>query len=218
MATYILPLEFNKNKHLSKIEDQRYIGSCTANAFASLIEYNLNVDVSRLYIYYFSKHILNKYIDTDTGSENWTYQNVFKTYGFVPEELYPYRYKNMNSEVPKDIVSIGKSLKCDMIMRVPLIDKFPIDPKTNGIQYSQMNLKYWKALDYKSIIKNILHKQQPVVFAITVFDNIDEPLFSGEKYPIVHLPSSLNKVTGGSELSWDLFINVYIFTFPFKYP
>jgi C1A family cysteine protease len=77
IPTISLPQSVNNRYYCSYVEDQLDLGSCTANAWAGLLQYNrckngfggkLYRDVSRLFIYY-NERVLEGTVNEDSGAE-----------------------------------------------------------------------------------------------------------------------------------------------------
>jgi C1A family cysteine protease len=80
----------------SPVEEQRQLGSCTAQAVVGAYELLLNmhypdhaVDLSRLFLYYNARMISGD-IEEDIGAYVSTAIEAVKTYGLCKEELWPY--------------------------------------------------------------------------------------------------------------------------------
>jgi C1A family cysteine protease len=94
-----LPKVVTLRKWCSAIEDQGELGSCTANAWAGLMQWHENYierpagipyhDLSRLFIYY-NERVVEGTVDQDAGSELRTGAAVLNQYGVCPEWEWPY--------------------------------------------------------------------------------------------------------------------------------
>ncbi len=78
----------------SPIEDQRNLGSCTANAAAGIVEYfekrafGNYLDASRLFIYKVTRTL--GHWEGDSGAELRTTMGALTLFGAPPEEYWPY--------------------------------------------------------------------------------------------------------------------------------
>lgn len=93
-----LPLAASNHQWCSPVEDQKDIGSCTAHAWAGLLQYNeiktgitgsAYFDLSRLFIY-FNERDLEGTADQDSGAQLRDGAKALATYGVCPESEYPY--------------------------------------------------------------------------------------------------------------------------------
>jgi C1A family cysteine protease len=82
----------------SPVEDQGDLGSCTAHAWAGILQYNENkypipereyFDMSRLFIYY-NERVINNTIDVDSGAQLRDGAKVINQYGCCNEVEWPY--------------------------------------------------------------------------------------------------------------------------------
>lgn len=88
------PSEANLVKWFSPIEDQRTLGSCTANAGVGLLEYFENrafgnyTDHARLFVYKVTRNLLGW--TGDTGAYLRSTMKAMALFGAPPEAVYPY--------------------------------------------------------------------------------------------------------------------------------
>jgi C1A family cysteine protease len=91
----------------SPVEDQRNLGSCTANALAGAMEYlcvknkAAYVDFSRLFIYY-NERVLEGNVNQDAGAEIRDGIKVLAKFGACPESLWPYIEKRFADAPPPE--------------------------------------------------------------------------------------------------------------------
>ncbi|HLP88648.1 MAG TPA: C1 family peptidase [Nostocaceae cyanobacterium] len=98
-----LPPRVDLRPHMTTVEQQGEVGSCTANAMAGAYEYLANRqfgwadDVSRLFIYYNARDY-----DGNTNKDAGTYLrsciHVLKEYGACKETTWPYNTKKLFTE------------------------------------------------------------------------------------------------------------------------
>jgi C1A family cysteine protease len=88
----------------SPVEEQRQLGSCTAQAVVGAYELLLNlhypdqsVDLSRLFLYYNARKISGD-IDEDVGAYVSTAIDAIKIYGLCREDLWPYDATQFQTE------------------------------------------------------------------------------------------------------------------------
>lgn len=158
--------------------DQGELGSCTANAVAFLVHFNLlnkNVDIasnafrpSRLFIYYYERVIENT-VDLDSGAYLRDGIKAVANYGAPSEDLWDYDIK-----------------------------KFSTLPSERAHRYG---LKF-KALKYekidntnKSLLINALMQGFPICFGLYVFTSFLS--HEVEMTGIVPLPTGTDQVEGG---------------------
>ena len=90
----LLPPKVDLTERFSPIEDQRNLGSCTANAGAGILEYfELNamgryIDASRLFLYKATRDLMGAH--GDTGAFLRTTMEAMVTFGVCPEQYWPY--------------------------------------------------------------------------------------------------------------------------------
>ncbi|HTQ13822.1 MAG TPA: C1 family peptidase [Rhizomicrobium sp.] len=93
-AVAALPAVVDLRPWFSPVEDQGYLGSCTANAAAGLLEYNERrargrfVDASRLFLYKAERDLLGW--TGDTGAYLRTAMEALVLFGAPPEHYWPY--------------------------------------------------------------------------------------------------------------------------------
>jgi C1A family cysteine protease len=93
-----LPVVVNLRKWCSEIEDQGQLGSCTANAWAGMLQYNENkypvkgrkyFNMSRLFIYY-NERVLGGAVNEDSGADLRDGAKVINASGSCAEYDWPY--------------------------------------------------------------------------------------------------------------------------------
>ncbi|CAF1445203.1 unnamed protein product [Rotaria sordida] len=99
-----LPPKTDLREHMTPVEDQSKIGSCTANCLAGAYEYltkkenGLNIHVSRLFIYYNgrTKENHNEYDITDSGCTMTYVIEAVEEFGTCLESIWPYDISKVN--------------------------------------------------------------------------------------------------------------------------
>jgi len=88
----------NNRRWCSQVQDQGSLGSCTANAWAGLLDYDENkwpvagrkyIDMSRLFIYY-NERVLDGTVAEDSGANLRDGAAVINASGSCAETLWPY--------------------------------------------------------------------------------------------------------------------------------
>lgn len=162
--------------------DQLSVGSCTANALAFAIHFDLlnkhdqKVIVpwtpSRLFIYY-NERMLEGTIDQDTGAEIRDGIKTLVTYGTCSEDAWPYN-----------------------------IDQFATKPSS----YAYSLAKAVTAVRYESLdntnkqeLINALLQGFPIVFGMSVYESFES--FEVLKTGIIPMPSDGERMIGGHAMS-----------------
>ncbi|MCK9542827.1 MAG: C1 family peptidase [Novosphingobium sp.] len=146
--SFLLPSKVDLREFCSKIEDQGSLGSCTAQALAGNIELldkksdNDYADVSRLFIYYNERKIINK-VNEDSGAFIRDGIKTLAKNGVCSEDLWDYEIKKFK---------IKPSKKCyrDALKR---------------------RISSYKRLYTLSDILSCLAEGYPVVFGISLYDS-----------------------------------------------
>ncbi len=104
-GTQVLPKTVDNRQWNSPVEDQGGIGSCTAVASTSMIEYMENrafgkhIEASKLFTYWDTrKRMGEQYVGVDSGAYNrTTMKSIVKT-GLIDESLWPYDPATYNNK------------------------------------------------------------------------------------------------------------------------
>ena len=114
ISTISLPSSISNRKYCSYIEDQGSLGSCTANAWAGLVQYNkckngfggkLYRDVSRLFVYY-NERVIEGTINEDSGAELRSGAKTLANEGTCNEGEWKY-YIDQFTTKPNDLCYIN---------------------------------------------------------------------------------------------------------------
>lgn len=175
IQTVTLPISANNRFWCSEVEDQGNLGSCTANAWAGLLQYNEckngnggknYKDLSRLFIYYNERSIENT-INQDSGAELRSGAKALSTYGTCPEKEWPY-----------------------------IISKFqqtpPTQSYTDSLQYRIVN---YYALNTLNDMKSCLSSGRCFVFGFNVYDYFQSDQMANTG--VLNMPQSTEKSLGG---------------------
>ena len=96
-----LPSRVDLRQHMSAVEDQGEVGSCTANAMAGAYEYLAkrtlgdSGDVSRLFVYYNARALEAEH-NEDRGTSLRNCIQVLRVMGTCAEEIWPYDPEMLN--------------------------------------------------------------------------------------------------------------------------
>ena len=102
-----LPRQVDLRPHFPSVYDQGHLHSCTANAVAGAVQYDMIKEKitqrfrpSRLFIYYNARAIEGK-VDKDSGSKTRDAIKSISRQGDCPEHLWPYRITKFGQKPPK---------------------------------------------------------------------------------------------------------------------
>lgn len=164
--------------HLSPVEDQGPLGSCTAQATVGLIEYMMRAgggdgrDMSRLFLYKLSRRLLNW--EGDTGAYLRTAIKAVTLFGLPPESDWPYVVERYNDEPQAYHFAYAQNFKATTYARL------------DGYGDGDATL---------DSVKRCLADGFPVVFGFPVYSSIDE-VGTGGNY-VIPLPGSQDSLLGG---------------------
>lgn len=171
-----LPISVNNRFWCSSVSDQGNLGSCTANAWANILEYNecaagrggkLYKDLSRLFVYYNERVAENTPVDQDAGAMLRTGAKVIAKYGVCIEKEWPY-----------------------------IINKFSQKPTTKSYTDALPNIiTNYYALTTLNDMKTCLANQQCFVFGFYVFDYFESNQMANTG--VLYLPKSNESLLGG---------------------
>lgn len=164
--------------HLSPVENQGPIGSCTAQAVVGLIEYLMRAgggdghDMSRLFVYKMSRRLLGW--EGDTGAYLRTAIKSVALFGLPPEEEWPYDVARYDEE--------------------PLAYHFAFAQNFKATTYARLD-GYGNGEATLDSVKRCLQDGFPVVFGFPVYSSIDLVGIDG-RYVIPN-PSPRDALRGG---------------------
>jgi C1A family cysteine protease len=133
-----LPAKVDLSKSCSPVEDQKDLGSCTANALAGDLEFLMKkdkvpfLDMSRLFIYY-NERVIEHSVKTDSGAMIRDGIKSLAKQGACSEKNWPYDIAKFASKPPKacytealdhQIISYARINTLDE-MRACLADGYP---------------------------------------------------------------------------------------------
>lgn len=120
-----LPGTVDLREHLTRVEDQGQLGSCTANAIAAAVEYlekrvaGQSRHVSRLFVYYMER-VLTNTVHNDSGGRLRDGMKVINKHGVCEEKLWPYIPSHWRSEPSEEAIQAAKQHIIDEYQRVPV--------------------------------------------------------------------------------------------------
>jgi C1A family cysteine protease len=160
------------------IEDQKEIGSCTAQAGVALIEFFENkafgtyVDASRLFLYKVTRRLAH--LQGDSGAYLRTTMEALTAFGVPPEEYWPYNTETFDEEPSAFCYAFGQNYKA--------ITYYRLDPQ--GTSPNELLRR----------LKTNLAASLPAMFGFTVYDSIRQAAGNGGRIPF---PYQGDRVVGG---------------------
>jgi C1A family cysteine protease len=118
-----LPSKTDLRAKCPPVYDQGQLGSCTANAIAAAIEFDLmkekkNVFIpSRLFIYY-NERVMEGTVDSDSGAQIRDGVKSVASKGDCPEKLWPYDINKFTEKPPQSCFKEGVKHKAVQYQRV----------------------------------------------------------------------------------------------------
>jgi C1A family cysteine protease len=168
-----LPAKMDLRPKCPPVYDQGNLGSCTANAIAGAIEFELIKEhkrdfvPSRLFIYY-NERVIEHTVDSDSGAMIRDGIKSVHKQGDAPETEWPY-----------------------------IIAKFADKPPANVYK----DAKKYKVVHYQRVVRSVtqmkgcLASGYPFVFGFTVYESFESPEVA--KTGQVNMPSLNEQVLGG---------------------
>jgi C1A family cysteine protease len=172
-----LPRAVDLRRWCSKIEDQGELGSCTAHAAASLVEYcerrayGTHIDVSRLFIYKTTRNLMRT--DGDVGAFIRTAMGALVLFGAPPEEHWPYRPGAFDCEPPAFCYALARSYRT--------LSYYRFDPA--GTVPAELLQR----------LRSSIAAGLPAMFGFTVYNSIEHAASTG----CVPFPSGRDAAVGG---------------------
>jgi C1A family cysteine protease len=174
-----LPSSIDLRKWCSPVEDQKNLGSCTANAGAGVIEYyerkvfGRHIEASRLFLYKVTRNLMK--MKGDTGGFLRTTMGAMVLFGVPPEEYWPYTDDEnaFDKEPPAFCYAFAQNYQTIMYFRH--------DPPGT------------KATEVLNKVKTYLSDGHLAMFGFTVYNSIEQ----AEKTGRIPFPSAKEKIEGG---------------------
>ena len=173
-----LPATVDLTKWFSPAKDQGNLGSCTANAAASLVEYFENrafgkyLEPSRLFLYKSARNLLHQ--TGDSGAFLRSIMGALVLFGAPPEEYWPYDETAFDNEPTPFCYAYAQNYQALTYYRLDLPGTSP-------------------ALLLNSIKQN-LSTSLPLMFGFTVYQSINQSISNRGLIPF---PGKGEKVEGG---------------------
>ncbi len=161
----------------SPVEDQKSLGSCTAQAAVGALEYferrvyNKHIDASRLFVYKVTRNLLG--LSGDTGAYNRTTMATLALFGAPPESYWPYITEKFDEEPPAFCYAFAQSYQALMYYRID-------PPGTSGNEVLNS-------------AKRIMAIANPFIFGFSVYSSISQADQDGK----VPFPDSNDSFWGG---------------------
>jgi C1A family cysteine protease len=159
------------------IEDQKTIGSCTANAGVGMYEYfekraaGKHTDASRLFLYKVTRNLLGW--TGDTGASLRTTMGALVLFGTPPERFWPYNPADFDKEPSAFCYSFARNYA--------------------ALQYYRLDPAGTTAADFLKNIKSYLASGYVSIIGFTVYNSISQAASSGE----IPFPVTTDRVVGG---------------------
>jgi C1A family cysteine protease len=172
-----LPTHVDMRPQCPAVYDQEQLGSCTANAIAGGIEFDLMkqkttpvIMPSRLFIYY-NERAVEGTVASDAGAQIRDGIKVVAQYGVPPESLWPYSDANPGPFQTKPPASAYQAATKDLVTSYKRITR---------------SLAQYKAC---------LASGYPFVFGITVYESFESAAVA--QSGVVPMPATSEKTLGG---------------------
>ncbi|CAF1433007.1 unnamed protein product [Rotaria sp. Silwood1] len=128
LRTDQLPPNVDLRSDMTPVEDQSQLGSCVANCLAGAYEYlakksnGINIDVSRLFIYY-NARVKGNYSESieDTGCSMTDAIEALEELGTCLESIWPYDISNVNTRPSDQAFQQAKKYTINEAFRVDLV-------------------------------------------------------------------------------------------------
>lgn len=169
----VLPTFVDLRPQMPAVYDQGDLGSCTANAIAGALEYDLMKEgvalfvPSRLFIYY-NERVIEGTPDDDSGAELRDGCKSVGTTGACPETVWPYDIKKFDLKPPPSCYASASK-----------------DIASNYYRLAQVGL----------MLKSCLAQGYPFVFGFTVFESFESDQVAATG--AVPMPADSEGVVGG---------------------
>jgi len=175
-----IPSTVDLKKWCSSVEDQKNLGSCTANAGVGLVEYferkafGKHVDASRLFLYKTTRRLMG--LKGDSGAELRTTMAAMVLFGVPPEKYWPYTDKTPDFD------------------REPDTFCYACAGNYKSIQYLRLDPPSSSKNEVLDRIKTNLAAGLPSMFGFTVYGSIEQTMDNNGKIPF---PCGGEQIEGG---------------------
>jgi C1A family cysteine protease len=173
-----LPATTDLRQYCSPIEDQGNLGSCTAHAAMSLLEYfekksfGKHINGSRLFLYKTTRNLMQ--VTGDTGAYMRTTMGALTLFGVPPESYYPYDITKFDAEPGAFLYSFAQNFQSTSYYRLDA------PGVTNSALLTQ--------------IKTNLSKGLPSMSGFTVYNSYSQTDTNGGCFPF---PNRNDAILGG---------------------
>ena len=177
-ARKALPASVDLRRWCSPIEDQGELGSCTAHAAVSMMEYyerrtfGEHLDASRLFLYKVTRNLMG--VKGDDGATLRETMKAMVLFGVPPEKYWPYAVRRFNEEPSAFCYSFAQSYQAVIYFR--------LDPPGT------------KPADALAAIKRHLAAELPSMFGFSVYSSIPAV---GDGKGEIPFPQKGEKLEGG---------------------
>lgn len=178
----VLPSKVDNRKWCSAIQAQGTLGSCTAQASVSMMEFMQKKtnegkyqDGSRLFVYYYTrKYMGSQYLNVDSGAYNRLTMKVIAKKG-IPEETY---WKHNIADFAKEPSELARE-----------------EAFTNrALKYFRIDGDHRYGEIYVNNIKTFLNNGYAMFTGFPAYDNIYKVTRTA---PVLQFPTTSNKLLGG---------------------
>ncbi|HEX2911466.1 MAG TPA: C1 family peptidase [Chloroflexia bacterium] len=176
-ATVNAPAKVDLRPWCSPVEDQKNLGSCTANAGVGIIEYferracGNHLDASKLFLYKVTRDLMQ--LTGDTGATLRSTMGALTLFGTPPEKYYPYNIPDFDKEPSAFCYAFAANYK--------------------AINYVRLDPPGTAPADLLNRIKGMLAGGIPAMFGFTVYNSITQANTTGK----IPYPVPGDKVVGG---------------------
>jgi C1A family cysteine protease len=178
----VLPTSVDNKKWCSAIQEQLSLGSCTAQASVSMMEYMQKKtnngkyqDGSRLFVYWQTrKYMGEQYVPVDSGAYNRLTMKTIAKYG-IPEEVnWKYNIADFAKKPPQEVYD---------------------DAESNlALKYFRLDSDYTYGETYTNRIKTFLYNGYAAFIGFPAYDVIYKVT---RTQPVMQFPTTNNKLLGG---------------------
>ncbi|WP_417070988.1 C1 family peptidase [Niveibacterium terrae] len=179
VAPAALPASVDLRAWFSPIEDQKSLGSCTANAGVGLLEYferrayGKHIDASRLFLYKSTRNLLQW--TGDTGAYLRSTMEALVLFGVPPESYWPYDVSKFDLEPSAFLYAFGSNYQA--------LKYYRLDP--SGTSKTALLTK----------IKTNLAAGLPAFFGFTVYSSYTQANVAN--HGAIPFPTAADKIVGG---------------------
>lgn len=175
-----IPATVDLREWCSPIEDQKNLGSCTANAGVGLVEYferksfGKHIDASRLFLYKTTRRLMG--LKGDSGADLRSTMGALALFGVPPEKYWPYTDKNPGFDKEPDTFC------------------YACAENYKSIQYIRLDPPSASKKEVLIRIKTNLAAGLPSMFGFTVYNSIEQTMNNAGKIPF---PCNGEQIEGG---------------------